>query len=91
MAYQSILAGSRNVDIVYGPGDSVPITVMNLGKARTVELVVSVQTVEGDEVMRKVYEDVELSAGRSFIDLPPFTPAELKDGFYAFRYTVVGR
>ena len=89
MAYQPILAGSRNVDIVYGPGDSVPITVMNLGKARTADVIVSVQTVEGDEVMRKVYGGVDLPAGRSFTNLPSFKPEKLKDGFYTFRYTVI--
>jgi len=89
MAYQPILAGSRNVDMVYGPGDSVPVIVMNLGEARTVEVVVSVQTVEGDEVMRKVYGSVELPRGRSYTSLPPFTPEKLEEGFYAFRYTVM--
>ena len=39
--------------------------------------------------MRKDYSDVELPAGRSFVNLPPFFLDNLQNGFYAFRYTVI--
>jgi hypothetical protein len=44
MAYQPILAGSRNVDLVYGPKDRVPATVMHLGPGKTVNLTVTTKT-----------------------------------------------
>jgi len=89
MAYQPILAGSKNVDIVYGPDDRVPLTVMNLGKARTVDVVVSVRNTDGEEVMQKTYQGVELPDGRSYTDLASFKPEIEKEGYYAFHYTVL--
>ena len=33
MVFQDVLAGSRNVDLVYGPDDTVPVMVLNLGSS----------------------------------------------------------
>ena len=53
------------------------------------EGLVTVQTVDGEEIMRKDYSDVELPAGRSFVNLPPFSLDNLQNEFYAFRYMVI--
>lgn len=38
MLYQRVLAGSKNVDIVYGPEDEVPVIVVNLDESKTVDV-----------------------------------------------------
>ncbi|MCD6287719.1 MAG: hypothetical protein J7M12_01250 [Candidatus Hydrogenedentes bacterium] len=89
MAYQSVLAGSGNVDMVYGPNDKTPVVVMNLGKARTATVLVVVRDMNGKEVSRKTYSNVNLPAGRSCTTLPAWQPEVPSDGHYAIEYTVL--
>ncbi len=88
MVYQPVLAGSRNVDLVYGPDDTVPITVMNKGKPRTVDIQVVVKTMKGKQVARKIYPGVILEGGRTVTNLGNWKP-ELEPGnYYGFEYSV---
>lgn len=88
MAFQPVLAGSKNVDLVYGPSDAVPVVVMNLGEARTVNVTVTMETVEGMTVESKTYTRVFLPAGRAAVDLAPFRPKRPANGHYVVRYEV---
>ena len=88
MAFQPVLAGSKNVDLVYGPGDGVPVVVLNLGNARRVSVTVTMETVGGQVVDRKIYDSVHLPAGRTTVDLPEFRPNRPADGYYVLRYEV---
>jgi hypothetical protein len=42
-----VFAGSDNVDTVYGPGDAITPCVFNLGPARDVDLVMTVESLDG--------------------------------------------
>jgi len=88
MAYQPVLAGSKNVDIVYGPEDTVPVMVLNMGAAKTVDVFVVARDIDGKTVDRKRYENVQLAAGRTVTDLPPWKPDLEKPGNYIFEYSV---
>jgi hypothetical protein len=88
MVYQPVLAGSRNVDLVYGPDDTVPITVMNKGKPLTVDVRVVAKTPNGKPVDRKIFPGVKLKAGRTVTPVGDWKP-ELEAGkYYGFEYTI---
>ena len=88
MAYQPVLACSKNVDLVYGPSDDVPIVIMNMGDEKTVALKVDVKTLSGDTVYEQRFPDLTLKAGRTFKDLNLDIKEKLAPGDYAFEYEV---
>ncbi len=90
MAFQPVLACSRNVDLVYGPDDlkSLPLVIMNLDHAKRVNLTVTVKTLSGQTVFAEEFTGVTLKKGRSFTDLNLAIGPELEPGYYAFEYTV---
>lgn len=89
MVYQPVLAGSKNVDIVYGPGDKIPVMVMNKGEARTVDVKVLVKTMNGNIVAETIYKGVNLPDGREVIDLGYWMPELEPENYYAFEYIVI--
>jgi hypothetical protein len=88
MVFQRVLAGSANVDVAYGPRDTIAPVVLNLGEARTVSVTVEVKNLSGKVVSSKRYENVRLAAGRTVTALEPFAPGKLKTGYYAVEYRV---
>ena len=88
MAFQPVLAGSRDVDIVYGPDDAILPVVLNLGPERRVEVTVRIGTPEGQPVAEKTYPNVRLPAGRTRVDLAPWPRPNLEDGIYVVHYEV---
>lgn len=88
MAFQNILAGSDNVDVVYGPDDAITPAVLNLGEARTVTVTVSVKNMDGKEVTAKTYKNVRLPAGRTVTRLEPYKPDFSGEGYYSIEYIV---
>jgi hypothetical protein len=91
MAFQPIVAGSGNVDLVYGPGDEIPVIVMNLGPGRTVDLHCLVRTLDGRVAAERRYEAVELPDGKGVVELDSWKPALEPETYYAFEYIVMER
>lgn len=89
MAFQDVLAGSGNVDTVYGPGDEIPVLVMNLGGDRVVDLVVSARKTDGTQIDTKRYSDIELKQAQQVVKLPPWKPTIPENGHYIFEYRVL--
>ena len=88
MVYQRVLAGSSNVDLVYGPEDEIPVMIMNLGKSRTVDVEAVVKTMDGEQVAKKEFTGIELTAGRTVTEVARWKP-ELEPGkYYGFEYYV---
>ncbi|GAF78087.1 unnamed protein product, partial [marine sediment metagenome] len=85
---QRVLAGSNDVDVVYGPGDVISPVIINLGNAREVELKILVRNTDKEIVDSKVYSNVKLPAGRTVTSLPDFKPAFPLEGHYAIEYYV---
>lgn len=90
MAFQDVLACSGNVDIVYGPDDKIPVSVLNLGDGKTVSVVVEVSDRSGRIVFVKDYFHVSLPAGRNKLALDELELPELPDGIYSVDYKVYG-
>jgi hypothetical protein len=88
MAFQPTLAGSGNVDVSYGPKDNVPVRVMHLGEATTVDVAVRLTSIDGRLLAEKTYRDVQLAAGRTVKELPPWKPELPEEGIYVFEYLV---
>lgn len=89
--FQEIIAGSNNVDVVYGPDDKITPMVINLGESKKVKLSVVIRDkFEGNIVDTKVYKDVPLESGRNFIELEPFKPIIKDEGLYFIEYLVDG-
>lgn len=91
MAFQRILAGSNDVDVVYGPNDMISPVIMNLGPARTVDLKIVIRDTEHRMADAKAYHDIRLPAGRTLTALPDYKPKSLPKGYYAVEYHVIKR
>ena len=88
MGFQQILAGSRDVDMVYGPTDKPTVTVLNLGKEQKVTVTVCVKDLKGNCVHRQVFKGVTLPAGRTSTDVGTLQLPTRSDGYYFFEYEV---
>jgi hypothetical protein len=88
MLFQPTLAGSGNVDVSYGPGDAVPVCVMHLGDARTVDVVVRATSPTGEVWAETNYRNVHLEAGRTVKALAPWKPRLPAPGYAVFEYFV---
>lgn len=89
MGFQQTIAGSGNVDIVYGPDDHPSIIVMNIGEKRLVDVFLTIYNEKGKQVARKKYRNIILPAGRSTINIGNITLPQMEKGFYFFDYTVI--
>jgi len=86
--FQRVLAGSNNVDVVYGPDDVISPVIINLGDAKTVDLKILVRNTRKEIVDSKMYSNVKLSGGRTTTSLPHFKPIFPSKGYYAIEYYV---
>ena len=87
--FQPILAGSNNVDVVYGPDDTIVPMVLNLGIQRHVNLTVIIRDkFNGREIDKKFYKNVNLPAGRTVTELASFKPRFSDEGLYFIEYFV---
>jgi beta-galactosidase/beta-glucuronidase len=88
MAFQPTLAGSHNVDMVYGPDDQVKPVIVHIGDKKRVNLHVVIEDTNGKNLANKEYKNVQLAAGRSSQELEPFKPRLKKEGFYVVKYKI---
>ncbi len=89
MVFQPVLAGSKNVDLVYGPDDKVPVCIMNMGDEKKVDLVITCKNSSGEEVFSKKYPNIELQKGRNVTDLDDLNLSIKEEGYYTFEYKVI--
>jgi hypothetical protein len=88
MIFQRTVAGSDNVDVVYGPGDSIRPIIMNLDNSKTVDLTITVKSVDGKVIDKKEYRSITLPAGRTTTHLDAFKPDVKAGGAYAIEYII---
>ncbi len=88
MVFQPTVAGSGNVDIVYGADDTLTPVILHWGEARRAKLTVTIQNEAGEKVDEKIFADVALPAGRQAVKLPAFKPSWQKEGHYRILYVV---
>lgn len=88
MAFQNILACSGNVDIVYGPNDTIPVTIMNIGEEKTVNVKVEMLSDNDEVVFEKTFDNVVLKEGRTLVRIAELNLPEMSEGLYSVMYTV---
>lgn len=87
--FQPVLAGSKNVDVVYGPEDVITPIILNLGEEKTVKLTIQIRDQPGGEIVDEiVYQDVLLEEGRTVIELNEYRPEVDREGLYFIEYLV---
>lgn len=88
MVFQKTVAGSHDVDIVYGPDDLIRPVIIHWGGQRKVKLKVEVKTLDGKLLDERTYSEVDLPSGRSAIPLKPFRPERTWEGFCIVEYSL---
>lgn len=88
MGFQPVLAGTKNVDMVYGRNDSPELIIMNIGDERLTDLMLEIVNVNGNKVYSKQFRSVKLTSGRSVNYVGNISIPNLPEGFYFFNYTV---
>ena len=88
MSFQSILAGSNNVDIAYGPDDQITPIIMNIGGQTNVYLKIQIKSMEGFIIDQKTYTNIDLEGGRTVKTLESWKPIVTHNGHYAVEFVV---
>jgi hypothetical protein len=88
MAFQPTLAGSHNVDIIYGPDDQIEPVIMHLGNAVKVNLIITIKDSGGKIMDKKNYQNIILKEGRTSTVLDSFQP-KVQEGYFVIHYKVV--
>lgn len=86
--YQRVLAGSDNVDVAYGPDDTLTPVIMNLDEAKRVTLRIQVKTLDQKIVKEFTFKNIQLEAGRSIKRLDPLEVKFPEEDLYVVEYTV---
>jgi len=89
MIFQPVVAGSDNVDVVYGPDDEIRPVIMNLGDSKRVSLKVVIKSLDGKVVAEKNYTGIELPGGRTLTKLEAFKPEIKDEDTYAVEYRIL--
>jgi len=88
MAFQDILGGSSDVDVVYGPDDVINPIILNLGTEHKVNLDVLVINPDNKIVWKKSISNINLMAGRTVTKLETIRPEFPEQGYYAIEYII---
>ena len=86
--FNRIWAASDNVDVVYGPADSITPVIFNMDEACTVNLSVELKNEKGKTVESKKIKNIHIEKGRSVTRLDSFRFKEKKEGCYFIVYNV---
>ena len=86
MAFQPSVAGSFDVDVVYGPDDAITPVILHWGDAGPATLTVAVRDAAGEVVDRRRYDDLALAAGRNSVALEPWRPDFGGEGLFTVEY-----
>ncbi|MBQ7451640.1 MAG: hypothetical protein IJV60_03700 [Prevotella sp.] len=89
MGFQQLLAGSKDVDIVYGPDDKPNIVAMNIGDELKVDVIVTVRDLNGKKVYAQKFSAITLGKGRTVTDLGKLLLPKLAEGYYFFEYSIM--
>ena len=89
MVFQDIWAGTDNVDVVYGPGDTISPVIFSLGEEKMVDLFIELQDVTGKTLDRKIIKNITVKEGKTITKIDNFRFKKVKDGFYFIKYTIV--
>ena len=87
-AFRRLWAASDDVDVVYGPDDTIRPVIFNLDEACHVDLCITLVDEKGGTIEKKVFRNVQVAQGRSITRLPSFRFRSRKEGCYAILYSL---
>jgi hypothetical protein len=88
MIFQRSVAGSYDVDLVYGPQDEIVPVINHWGGDAGASLTVDIMNEAGDKVDTKTYPSVSLPEGRDKVVLDGWRPDFGGEGLYTIEYTL---
>ena len=88
MIFQKVAAGSNNVDVVYGPADTIQPIIMNLGGERKVDVEIMLKNAENSVIETITQTDIYLPQGRTVTKLPAFKPNIKNEGYFVIEYII---
>ncbi|UCG26938.1 MAG: glycosyl hydrolase family 2 [Bacteroidales bacterium] len=88
MIFQKVVAGSDDVDVVYGPDDLIRPVIMNLGEEKKTDLEIRITDINHQLVSEKRFDTILLPAGRTVTRLPAFKPSLEQEGYYIIEYSI---
>ena len=88
IAFQNVIACSGNVDMVYGPDDTIPVIVMNIGESKTVSVKISVLSPDHKVIYETALKDIMLGEGRTVTNAGEVKLPTLPEGIYSIKYEV---
>lgn len=89
MAFQRTWAGSNNVDVVYGPKDTITPVIHHLGDAIKINLVVELKNSMNKLVDKRIFYNIELEEGRSIKYLDAFKFKKVPQAIYSVEYKII--
>ncbi len=89
MVFQKTVAGSHNVDVVYGPEDKLEPVIMHWGEAMDVLLLVEIKDLQNKVLETKTFDNIHLQKGRHAYNLDSFRPELENKRYYVIEYTVL--
>ena len=88
LVFQKTIAGSHDVDVVYGPDDKIKPVIINWNNEQTVTLTVRLFDLNRKEIFKKEYKNILLEGGRTVRTLEPFHPGSFDEGYYFVVYEI---
>lgn len=88
MGFQQVLAGSKNVDLVYGPNEQIPVFVSHWGKRKAVEVRVIIKNMDGNIIKTMRLPVTRLPEGNLSVPAGNWTNTVSKPGWYIIEYEV---
>ncbi|WP_026776103.1 hypothetical protein [Polaribacter sp. Hel_I_88] len=88
MGFQNIMAGSNNVDVVYGPSDMINPIIFNIGDSKMVDLSIHLKTFDGSILETKEFKNIKLKEGRTLEKVKSFQFTSNQEGTFAVEYIV---
>jgi len=84
-----IIAGSENVDVVYGPADEITPCIFNVGETAKVDLKITIKTVNNKVVKTYTIANILLTGQCTLTKLKPIKPALPQDKYCVVEYEVL--
>ena len=88
MGFQRTVAGSKDVDVSYGPNDMISPVILNIGDQKRVNLTIHLKTVKGRVLETKQFTNIVLKEGRTKQEIHSFRFSSGKEGNFAIEYVV---
>lgn len=88
MAFQDVIACSGNVDMVYGPDDTLPVVVLHIGAEKKVDVCLEIISEDETVICERKFENIILPEGRGAVKVQDLKLSGIPEGLYSILYSV---